>query len=59
MEFEDFKEKSFAERNEYFKESEMGIAQIKNSFEMEKENLERKLKSEKDKHDRKYNDMVE
>lgn len=37
----------------------MGIAQIKNSFEMEKENLERKLKSEKDKHDRKYNDMVE
>lgn len=43
---------------EQLRQSEESISQIKNGYEMEKENLERRLRSQKDKYENRINDLT-
>jgi hypothetical protein len=57
-ELEELKDKSHSEKMEQMRISEESISQIKNGYEMEKENLERRLRNEKDRYDRRINDLT-
>lgn len=56
---EEEKEKADGEKRERNARSEESIIELKNYYEMEKEQLETKINSEKEKADRKYKKMVE
>jgi hypothetical protein len=49
IDFEAYKDTAHQDRNDYIKKSEETIAQIKNNFEIEKVNLEKRLATEKEK----------
>lgn len=57
-EIEDIKDKAHNEKMQQLRESEESISQIKNGYEMEKQNLERRLRNQKDKYQNRINDLT-